>query len=69
MNANDLQGNTPLMISILKNNEDAVKLLLDAGADLFAENSAGLTAFNYAKRHPNIRKTLQKHATAKVIPT
>jgi uncharacterized protein len=41
---------TPLMMAAMYGTTDAVKLLVDEGADISLKNEKGLTAFDFAKR-------------------
>jgi len=51
VNARDLDGNTPLIFAASSGDveEEAIKVLLDNGADINAKNRSGRTAFHYAK--------------------
>lgn len=64
INAQDINGNTPLFIAYAVNNPEAVKLLLNAGADITIRNNNGLL-YNevtghrkrvYVDKDGNIRK-------------
>jgi len=48
---------TPLHMAVLKNDAASVELLLNAGADVKAEDKNGLTPLNYTKNE-NIIKML-----------
>uniref|UniRef100_A0A668ATC1 Fibronectin type III and ankyrin repeat domains 1 n=1 Tax=Myripristis murdjan TaxID=586833 RepID=A0A668ATC1_9TELE len=49
INVRDRDGKTPLMIAVLNNHEDLVKLLLENGADRHVKNEFGFTAKEMAK--------------------
>ncbi len=56
VNAVDAQGETALIIAARKNALDIVRLLLDNGADPFAEDLAEKTALSYAHGNPDMEK-------------
>ncbi|XP_071763948.1 fibronectin type 3 and ankyrin repeat domains 1 protein [Centroberyx gerrardi] len=49
VNVRDRDGKTPLMIAVLNNHEDLVKLLLENGADRLVKNEFGSSAKEMAK--------------------
>ena len=49
----DIQGMTPLMISVLLGYTDLVKLLIESGADCARKNLYGYSAIDYAKFNDN----------------
>ncbi|KAL2078560.1 hypothetical protein ACEWY4_026245 [Coilia grayii] len=49
VNVRDRDGKTPLMVAVLNNHEELVKLLLENGADRQAKNKFGLGAVEMAK--------------------
>lgn len=56
VNATDSQGETALIIAARKNALDIVRLLLDNGADPFAEDLKGRTALSYAHGNTDMGK-------------
>lgn len=50
IDAESPNGSTPLMMAAMYGTQDAVELLLDAGADPSLKNSLGLTAIDFAMR-------------------
>jgi ankyrin repeat protein len=59
-------GSTPLMMAAMYGTPSAVKLLLDAGADVTLKNSLGLTAVDFAL---NAKRTESADILAAVIRT
>ncbi|XP_031434982.1 fibronectin type 3 and ankyrin repeat domains protein 1-like [Clupea harengus] len=49
VNVRDKDGKTPLMVAVLNNHEELVKLLLDGGADYHVKNEFGSGAAEMAK--------------------
>ncbi|XP_073725763.1 fibronectin type 3 and ankyrin repeat domains 1 protein isoform X3 [Misgurnus anguillicaudatus] len=49
VNVRDKPGKTPLMVAVLNNHEELVKLLLDSGADHQMKNEYGASAADMAK--------------------
>ena len=56
MNALDytFDGNTPLIVAVLRNNLDMVKVLLDKGADLSVATNEGFTPLMFAVQNNNL---------------
>jgi uncharacterized protein len=50
IDASSPNESTPLMMAAMYGNPDAVKVLLEAGADSTIKNSLGLTAIDFARR-------------------
>ncbi len=50
IDAQSPNGTTPLMMAAMYGSTDAVKLLLDAGADVLMKNEQGLSAADFAQR-------------------
>lgn len=48
LESKDFKGNTPLIWAVLNGNEKIIKLLINAGADIYAENNSYLTAIMLA---------------------
>jgi len=48
-----MEGSTPLMRAAQKGNHKVMQLLIDGNADLFAANTHGKTALEYAKEQRN----------------
>ena len=59
LNANN-GTNTALMMAARYGHNEAVKLLLESGADPNVTNSAGDTALRWADGNPDVSKTLEK---------
>lgn len=53
-NAQDHDGMTPLMLMTALNVTDAIRPLLEAGADMYAKNNSGKSALDYARKNPEI---------------
>ena len=53
MNARDNNGNTVLMNAAKNSEPNVLLILLSAGASLYARNTAGKTAFDYAAQNQN----------------
>jgi len=51
----DFQGNTPLHLAVAQGHEDWVKLLLDAGASLTAQNDLGESPLHIACRNGDVK--------------
>ena len=62
-------GNTPIILSVLDDNTESVKLLLDAGADISIRNNKREQAIELAKQANNksIIALLDKHKNSKKI--
>ena len=58
INTRDIYGMTPLMYACRNNYTDIVKVLLDAGANIYIKNTLDKTAFGYAKNKPEILRLL-----------
>ncbi|KAF5281784.1 hypothetical protein FQR65_LT14531 [Abscondita terminalis] len=50
VNCVDLEGNTPLLISLRQSTSIVTRFLLDFGADIFATNKRGFSAVHYAAK-------------------
>jgi ankyrin repeat protein len=57
-NIQDKDGNSSLMIAAFNGNEQAVKMLLDAGANINLKNKRGLTANDLTK--PQYRNSFSR---------
>jgi ankyrin repeat protein len=58
-NARDNVGWTPLHIAVVQENNEAVRLLVSAGADIHARDVDGITPLEFAERgHPNTLEAL-----------
>jgi hypothetical protein len=49
IDAQDMDGNTPLMLAVMSADTAAVELLLEKGADVSIQNRDGKTALRHAK--------------------
>ena len=59
VNATNKKNRTPLMLACWKRNEDAIHVLLDAGADLNIADASGDTCLHYAARNDCCTDVLQ----------
>jgi ankyrin repeat protein len=58
VNARNVDGLTPLMLAAgFNTNDEVLERLIEAGADISAEDDYGLTIFGYAKENPAIKGT------------
>jgi ankyrin repeat protein len=59
----DADGNTPLLTAVDKRNPEAVKLLLQAGANIYHQNTKGVTVFHIVAENGDeaILKVLLEH--------
>ena len=49
INLGDFNNNTPLIHAAMVNSPDAVLMLIEAGADIYARNRSGKTAMDIAR--------------------
>jgi ankyrin repeat protein len=72
VNAQDIQGMTPLMLAVASENQDlaVVKVLLQSGADVNARSSRGETALDWAMKFGSrpVVATLQKAGAKAGVP-
>ena len=63
MNKKNNIGNTPLILSVLAEDADSVRLLLDAGADIDIRNNKREQAINLAEQAENekVKELILKH--------
>ena len=54
-------NNTPLMMAVLYDSRDAVKMLLRAGADVRTKDKNGRTVFYYAHNKKEMLEILEQH--------
>ena len=59
VNAPDVDGNTPLHLSMKGGSPLAVKTLLSSGADMGIENAKGQVAAKFSGSHPACRQALE----------
>src|SRR5204863_10135894 len=63
LNSWDAEGNPALLVAALHGNADAVRVLLEAGANVNATNRAGATALTYSVSDPTkVRLLLRRGA-------
>lgn len=66
INAQDKQGNTPLILSGFYNNKEAMEILLKRGANTDLKNSEGKTFIDYIVFYDNLLPLLQSDLRSKV---
>ena len=52
---------TPLMLAVMRDNIDAAKMLVRAGADVRMKNSSGRTVFDFARDDKEMLEILEQH--------
>ena len=69
VNGKNNVGNTPLILSVLADSKESVKILLDAGADIDIRNNKREQAINLAElsEESSILEMLQQHKNEKKL--
>lgn len=67
VNVEDIDGDTPLMNAVANHETEIVKLLLQHGASIHAQNKEGATAFSVCK-NAEIQKLLEEHMKIEASP-